>query len=139
MALNSYLQVQILMKTCQTADQVKPMPHSPPPVPAKLLELLKDYPDHIEQLQRALISVSDGRQSYAPPFEAAVWLLEDCLSAFKSEARAEIDAAVASGDPQAIERAKEKERLMSFAGSSNIGMARLDDLRKYFDLHSRGA
>ncbi|MFG6086113.1 hypothetical protein ACEU0C_003436 [Stenotrophomonas indicatrix] len=115
------------------------MPHSSPPLPAKLLELLKDYPDHIEQLQKALISVNDGRQNYAPPFEAAVWLLEDCLSAFKSEARAEIDAAVASGDPRAIERAKEKERLMSFARSSNIGMARLDDLRKYFDLHSRGA
>ncbi|AVJ35260.1 hypothetical protein CLM74_09500 [Stenotrophomonas sp. MYb57] len=99
--------------------------------------MLKDYPDHIEQLQRALISVSDGRQSYAPPFEAAVWLLEDCLSAFKSEARAEIDAAVASGDPQAIERAKEKERLMSFARSSNIGLANLSELRAYFEASMR--
>jgi hypothetical protein len=113
------------------------MPHSPPPVPAKLLELLKDYPDHIEQLQRALISVSDGRQSYAPPFEAAVWLLEDCISAYKSEARAEIDAAVESGDPQAIERAKEKERLMSFARSSNIGLANLSELRAYFEANMR--
>jgi len=101
--------------------------------------LLKDYPDHIEQLQKALNSIGNRRIKSIPPFEAAVWLLEDDLSAFKSEARAEIDAAVASGDPQAIERAKEKERLMSFARSSNIGMARLDDLRQYFDLHSRGA
>ena len=43
------------------------MPHSSPPLPAKLLELLKDYPDHIEQLQKALISVNDGQQNYAPP------------------------------------------------------------------------
>lgn len=38
-----------------------------PPVPAKLREMIKDYPEHIEQLQKALISVSHGRQSYAPP------------------------------------------------------------------------
>lgn len=45
---------------------------SPPPVPANLQEMLKDYPEHIEQLQKALISVSHRRQSYAP-LEAAVW------------------------------------------------------------------
>jgi len=115
------------------------MPHSPPPVPAKLLELLKDYPDHIKQLQKALISVRDGRQNYAPPFEAAVWLLEDYLSSFKSEARVELDAAEASGNPQAIERAKEKEQLMSFARSGNIGLANLSELRAYFDRNRRGA
>lgn len=109
------------------------MPHSPPPLPAKLLELLKDYPEHIEQLQKAINSIGNRRIKSIPPFEAAVWLLEDCLSAFKSEARAEIDAAVASGDPQAIERAKEKERLMSFARSSNIGLANLSELRAHFD------
>ncbi len=108
-----------------------------PPVPAKLRELLKDYPEHIKQLQEALISVSNGRQNYAPPFEAAVWLLEDCLTAFKREARAEIDAAVAAGDSQALERAKEKERLMSFARSSNIGLADLSELHAYFDANIR--
>ncbi|AWH23475.1 hypothetical protein C1933_08470 [Stenotrophomonas sp. ZAC14D2_NAIMI4_6] len=99
--------------------------------------MLKDYPEHIKQLQEALISVSDGRQNYAPPFEAAVWLLEDCLTAFKREARAEIDAAVAAGDSQALERAKEKERLMSFARSSNIGLANLSELHAYFDANIR--
>ena len=113
------------------------MPHPPPPVPAKLLELLKDYPDHIEQLQNALISVSAGRQSYAPPFEAAVWILEDSLSAFKSEARREISAAEASGDLQALERAKEKERLMSLARSSNVGLANLNELHAYFEADRR--
>ncbi|HAL22018.1 MAG TPA: hypothetical protein DCP40_04725 [Stenotrophomonas sp.] len=99
--------------------------------------MLKDYPEHIKQLQEALISVSNGRQNYAPPFEAAVWLLEDCLTAFKREARAEIDAAVAAGDSQALERAKEKERLMSFARSSNIGLADLSELHAYFDANIR--
>lgn len=109
-----------------------------PRVPAKLREMLKDYPEHIEQLQKALISVSHGRQSYAPPFEAAVWLLEDCLTSFVAEARAELATAEASGDPKAIAQSQKKEKLMSFARSSNIGMARLSDLRKYFELHSKG-
>lgn len=108
-----------------------------PPVPAKLLEMLKDYPEHIEQLQKALMSVSHRRPSYAPPFEAAVWLLEDCLTSFVAEARAELATAEASGDPKAIAQSQRRERLMSFARSSNIGMARLSDLRKYFELHSR--
>lgn len=109
-----------------------------PPVPAKLHEMLKDYPEHIEQLQKALISVSHGRQSYAPPFEAAVWLLEDCLTGFVAEARAELATAEASGDPKAIAPSQTKERLMSFARSSNIGMTKLGDLRKHLELHSKG-
>ncbi|WP_223202856.1 hypothetical protein [Stenotrophomonas sp. 169] len=110
-----------------------------PPVPAKLREMLKDYPEHIEQLQKALNSVKDRRIKSTPPFEAAVWLLEDYLSSFKSEARVELDAAEASGNPQAIERAKEKEQLMSFARSGNIGLANLSELRAYFDRNRRGA
>lgn len=108
-----------------------------PPVPANLREMLKDYPEHIEQLQKALDSVKDRRIQSIPPFEAAVWLLEDCLTSFVAEARAELATAEASGDPKAIAQSQRKEMLMSFARSSNIGMATLSDLRKYFELHSR--
>jgi hypothetical protein len=117
--------------------EVAAMDFPSPPVPAKLREMLKDYPEHIEQLQKALDSVKDRRTQSIPPYEAAVWLLEDHLSAFISEARAELAAAEASGDPEAIAQAQGKERLMSFARSGGIGLLRLDELRKYFDRDSR--
>lgn len=104
-----------------------------PPVPAKLREMLKDYPEHIDQLQRALETVTDRRMRSLPPFEDAVWKLEDCLSGFIGKASAELSAAEASGDSRAIELAKEKERLMMFARSSNIGLADLSELRIYID------
>jgi hypothetical protein len=88
------------------------MSQSHPPVPAKLREILKDYPDHIEELQKALNSVKDRRIKSTPPFEAAVWLLEDHLSSFLIEAQAELTSAEASGDPQDIANALEKHRLM---------------------------
>lgn len=88
------------------------MPQSHPPVPAKLREMLKDYPDHIEQLQQALNSVKDRRIKSIPPFEAAVWALEDKLDGFIREARIELADAEASNDPQAVARAKGKEQLM---------------------------
>ncbi|HEL3255200.1 TPA: hypothetical protein UMF52_000468 [Stenotrophomonas maltophilia] len=100
--------------------------------------MLKDYPEHIEKLLRALNSVKDRSIQSIPPYEAVVWLLEDHLSGFISEARAEQATAEASGDPEAIAQAQGKERLMSFARSGGIGMLRLGELREYFDLHSRG-
>lgn len=104
-----------------------------PLVPAKLREMLKDYPKYVDQLQKALSSVGNERRGYAPPFEAAVWLLEDHLSSFISEARTEMHDAEVSGDLHAIERAKEKEQLMLLARSSNIGLADLSELRAFFD------
>lgn len=88
------------------------MPQSHPPVPAKLREMLKDYPDHIEQLQQALNSVKNRRIKSTPPFEAAVWALEDKLDGFIREARIELADAEASHNPQAVVRAKAKEQLM---------------------------
>jgi hypothetical protein len=63
--------------------------------------------------------------------------MEDCLTSFVAEARAEPAIAEASDAPKAVAQSQTKERLMSFARSSNFGMARLGDLRKYFELHSR--
>ncbi|MDT3472601.1 hypothetical protein [Stenotrophomonas maltophilia] len=117
---------------------MKVVAHSSPPVPAKLREILKDYPGHIEQLQKVLNSVMDRRIRSIPPFEAAVWLLEDHLSGFISEARAELATADASGNPEAIAQAQGKVELMFFAGSGGIGLLRLDELRKHFDLHAGG-
>lgn len=91
------------------------MSQSHPPVPAKLREILKDYPDHIEELQKALNSVKDRRIKSTPPFEAAVWALEGKLGGFIRDARIELADAEASNDSHAIARAKQKEDLMSTA------------------------
>ncbi|WP_235303977.1 hypothetical protein [Stenotrophomonas geniculata] len=111
------------------------MPQSSPPVPAKLQEMLKDYPEYIERLQKALNSVKDRRIKSTPPFEAAVWLLEDHLSGFIAEARAELATAETSGNPQAIAQANEKLELMFMARSGGGGMLNISDLAAYFETH----
>ncbi|MGE6334579.1 hypothetical protein [Stenotrophomonas sp. NPDC077659] len=105
----------------------------PPPIPAKLRDTLKDYPEHIEELQETLDSIKDRRIRSFPAFHYAVWKLEDCLSDFIAEAGAEVATAETSGDPHAIARATEKERLMIYARSICIGLANLSELRAYFD------
>jgi hypothetical protein len=49
------------------------------------------------------------------------------------QAHNELAAVEASGEPKVISHAQEKERVMSFARSSNSGMARLDELGEYFE------
>ena len=109
----------------------------PAPVPQKLREMLKDYPEHIADIQLSLNRLIEKPLHGIPPFEEAVWLLEDALSAFISEARAELQAAEASGDAQAIAGAKAKELLMFRArsGSAGGGMLDLNELEAYFDVH----
>lgn len=96
------------------------MSSSIPPVPAKLREMLKDYPEHIERLQELLTAVAEEPRPYAPRIEVAVWALEDQLDAFKTEARKALVVAKASGDPGAIEKADAKARLMSQAAWKHV-------------------
>ncbi|WP_294994431.1 hypothetical protein [uncultured Stenotrophomonas sp.] len=70
--------------------------------------MLKDYPEHIEALQKCLISVLDENPVLTPPFEMAVWFLEDCLTSFIIEASNELEAAKASSDADAILRTEQK-------------------------------
>lgn len=108
------------------------MPQSHPPVPAKLREMLRDYPEHIKSLQEALNSVSNRHMKSTPPFEDAVWKLEDCLDGFINEAQGELTAAQASGNAQSIASADEKFKLMFRARSGNGGMKGLHELYEYF-------
>lgn len=96
------------------------MPKSIPPVPAKLREMFKDYPGHIERLQELLTAVAEAPRSSTPRLELAVWALEGRLGTFKSEAREELAAATASGDPVMIEKADAKARLMSQAAWKHV-------------------
>ncbi|WP_374012333.1 hypothetical protein [Pseudoxanthomonas koreensis] len=106
----------------------------PPPVPQKLREMLEDYPEHIERLKEALDEYAK-KIFHLMPFDGAIWAIEGRLETFYSEARAELQAAEASGDVTAIELAKAKKLLMGRARSKSTGggMLDLDGLWNYFE------
>lgn len=108
------------------------MPRSVPPVPAKLREMLKDYPEHIGRLQNLLTAVAEEPRSAIPRFELVVWALQGRLDTFHSEAMAELEAAKASGDPEVVERANAKEQLMSQAAWKHVWIGD-KDLWDYID------
>jgi hypothetical protein len=110
------------------------MPSLPlPPVPQRLREMLAEYPGHIERLQEALNTVIEKPSKATPPFEVAIWVLESRLGTFITEARDQLKAAEASGDAEAVTRAKQAELLMSKARSVNGGMSDLSDLWAFFE------
>lgn len=93
------------------------MPQSSPPIPGKLREAFRDYPQYIERLQEALDrSAERSRQGSLMPFDDAISALEGRLATFIIEARDELASAEASGDAEAIANAIEKEMLMLRAG-----------------------
>ena len=95
---------------------------APPPVPQRLRDRLKDYPEHIQILQADLNRVVENPSKGIPLPEQVTWVLEAALSTFAVDAREETKAAEAAGDPAVIAQAKAKERLMFQASSSNGGM-----------------
>ncbi|MGH8083591.1 MAG: hypothetical protein ACREP7_23650 [Lysobacter sp.] len=103
-----------------------------PPVPQGLRELLKDYPNRLDALAETLRDAA-AEPKGSPPFEAAVEALEDTLSRFISEARAEHEAAKAAGDAGATESADTTLAVMFKARSKNGGLADLDELWNYFN------
>ena len=105
----------------------------PVPVPPRLRELLKDYPEHIERLQEALNSIIAKPSLGTPQFEVAIWELEGETSLFVAEAQEELEGAKANGDPQKIAAAEEKWRVMRFARSPNIGLMDLENVYEYFE------
>lgn len=109
------------------------MPSPTPPVPAKLREMLKDYPGHIERLQEVLNhSVERSRRIPLMPLDEAIDALKGRLEKFTAEARNELAAANVTGTPEEIARADEKLNLMLMARSSGGGMLNISDLAAYF-------
>ncbi|MFA0925109.1 hypothetical protein ACDH50_19245, partial [Xanthomonas fragariae] len=107
----------------------KPIP--PPPVPQKLREILKDYPELIQRLQDVLDAYVQ-RPFKLMPFDGAIWALEGRLGSFISEAREELESAKSSGDAAAIGKAQEKELLM-FRASSKYRWITDDKFEMYFN------
>jgi hypothetical protein len=87
-----------------------------PPVPKVLQEALKDHPELIQELERGLRSVgrSPGmsKAQLTDQLEAAIGVLENILGLCASNAAEERANADASGDPDAMERARTKDILM---------------------------
>ncbi|WAT14114.1 hypothetical protein [Xanthomonas fragariae] len=110
----------------------KPIP--PPPVPQKLREILKDYPELIQRLQDVLDAYVQKPYKLMP-FEGAIWALEGRLGSFVSEAREELRIAQTDGAPSAIIKAEEKERATRHARSRNRGMSDLNELWDYIEAH----
>lgn len=100
----------------------------PPPVPACLRERLKDYPEYLERVQEVLIQSLSKAGSGIPVFEQAIWALEGRLETFMMEASDELEATIASGDADAIEKAKKKDLAV---GAARMNLY-LPDLFDYF-------
>ncbi|MGH8080017.1 MAG: hypothetical protein ACREP7_05540 [Lysobacter sp.] len=103
-----------------------------PPVPQRLRDMLKDYPEHINRLQNAL-NFAVERPAGSPPFEIAVWALEDQIGGFIREAQTELESVESGGDAEKIAQANAKELLMFQARSG--GMKGLHELWDYFQTH----
>ena len=69
-----------------------------PPIPQRLMERLRGYPDHIRRLQEELNHKIEGsraaRGTTSHIFEQLIWPLEGCLDAFIREAKAELGGSV---------------------------------------------
>lgn len=120
----------------QTNDSSPDSVGKRPPVPQGLRESFKDYPDHIARLESALQESVDKPSPITPPFEFAIWALEDCLEMFIDEAREQERVAEASGDADAIAKAKEKTLLMLHSRSP--GAWRDRSLMDYFGYPKAG-
>ena len=109
----------------------------PPPVPQRLRDMLKDYPEHIQRVQDRLIDMMVKPAESIPLFEQAIWGLDGVTGTFVSEARKELKTAQEGGDPSAIQQADEKLNLMYRVSSRNGGLRSSDELWEYCQAHQR--
>lgn len=107
---------------------------TPPEVPLRLRELLKDYPGHVERLREVLEKFAEPKRRLQP-FDDAIWALESVLDGFVDEANAELLEAEGSDCTEAIRRARQKRQLMLSAQSRGEGLAgkSLQGLWNYFE------
>ncbi len=106
-----------------------------PPIPQRLRELLKDYPDHLALIQQDLNYVVLDHAKSIPLFEQALWILEGRTSAFIRDAATKLEVAQASGDAEAIALAEANASLMRRAADPNSGLKGLHELWDFFQLH----
>ncbi|OAX89031.1 hypothetical protein A7D16_08045 [Xanthomonas nasturtii] len=118
----------------QTNDSSPDSVGKRPPVPQGLRESFKDYPDHIARLESALQESVDKPSPITPPFEFAIWAIEDCLDTFIDESRERLRVAEQTGDPEAIALAKATHLLMLHSAAK--GTWKGQNLMDYFGFPS---
>ncbi|WP_057918388.1 hypothetical protein [Lysobacter antibioticus] len=113
---------------------------TPPEVPPRLRELLKDYPGHVERLREVLEKFAEPKPRLQP-FDEAIWALESVLDGFVDEANVELHEAEASNCAEAIRRAQQKRQLMLSAQSRGVGLAgeSLQGLWDFFETNRRAS
>ncbi|MCD0280307.1 hypothetical protein JWH04_15450 [Xanthomonas melonis] len=97
-------------------------------------ESFKDYPDHIARLESALQESVDKPSPITPPFEFAIWAIEDCLDTFVDESREKLRIAEQTGDEEAIALVKSTHLLMLH--SATKGAWKAQNLMDYFGFPS---
>lgn len=111
----------------------------PPPIPLRIQEYLKDYPGYLARVQEALNKVLEdpvfGRGSVSMVYEQVTWALEGVLGVFVRDADQELRIAEASGDAEAIAKAKEKDLLVGRASIN--GMRGMHELSQYLEKYER--
>ena len=111
----------------------KHLNYPPPQVPRSVREVLKDYPEVIEDLQNSLTTIHYGMDG-PMDFERAVWRLKDKLGGRQGDANRDTDRAKARGDLDAAKQSNEKAMVLAKAGHSiHAG----DDLWSYFQTYEK--
>lgn len=108
----------------------------PIPIPPRLLDLLREYPDSIKEIRDRLdryLKDPDGLQ----PLDHAIWALEDKLDTLISKAQSEVERAKTSGDAEALANAKAKVSVMFSAYSKNDGLRDLGSIVDYFSKYEK--
>jgi hypothetical protein len=89
--------------------------------------VLQDLQEGLDKLVFEMV----GGPNVIHPYERVIWRLKDSLGAWETEADEELETIKASGDLQAIERAREKSLRISYARRDVYS----DDLHDYFVTH----
>lgn len=110
-----------------------PFPKRPrPPIPQRMRELLSEYPDLLERLQDALDEVVTKPAHSIPPYEVAIWTLEDTLSGMISQTRRELDLQQGGDDSLLALQLEKKMDVLFSARSRGRGMSDMRELMAYF-------
>lgn len=110
-----------------------PFPKRPrPPIPQRIRELLSEYPDLLERLQDALDEVVTKPAHSIPPFEVAIWTLQDTLEGFIYSAQGELAVQEGGGDDLLVRQLEKKIDVLFSAAARGDGRRDMSELRAYF-------
>ncbi len=112
---------------------MKPTELPPIPIPTRVRELLRDYPDLIVRLEKRLARALE-RPTH-PPIEGAIWAFEDTLEGFVGDAQQDRRRAEEAGDEHALAQANAKFDAAARAGTRNDGLRDLREVEDYFEHH----